>query len=510
MAHPDNSWVRRIGPILACWSVLWLTACGGGGEAGASDGPTAPGNPPPASGRLTVTVLDPGHRPLRDAEVRIRRYAGNLLKSTGVDGTVTFEGLPASVPVQVNHVLGNAESTVAVAQQGVTTVDIVVEPYLPRPTVTLLPVAIMPGSVSVDRRELTLRVELVTSRESPFIRASSVGDQASPYLSLSFDSNHWDSSRDCSVLTSPDYPVPTCSTWGTPPFVVTVESFGYDEAGIIPLPTIPGAVSSAMLLLDQSARISPFDAKDVRLLSAKHFVEHYLAVQDSPRVLSIAGFARSSGANPAALPETPLWMPRGTGPLFTSDAIALRSDIDVLVPLTGGDAPVFAALEAAIAATSSRAAAGLRNVIAVVGGDDDSGLAEPQRVAALESLRLQRIAGGVQAILVGAFRNVDFAERDRIADLAEALQAPLVSSGTIYYEPAMTTGEPELYAALDLAAGLLEDARLPTLSATFRVRAPASGRFAAGSTLRGVLYVQSENCPFDCSEVPLSFAARIP
>lgn len=512
MALRSNRWAR-MGRTLACWSVLWLTACGGGGEGGAPN-PTAPGNPPPpaapALGRLTVTVLDPARRPLREAEVRILREAFSLPKLTGIDGTTSFDAVPASALVRVNHALGNADALVTVAQQGVTSVDIVVEPHLPQPTVTLLPVEIVPGSVSADRRELSLRVALVSSRASPFIRAGLPGDQAGPYLGLSLGSNDGSSARDCSVFTSRDHPVAACASWGDPPFVVTVESFGYDEAGSVPLPTSAGTASSAMLLLDQGARISPFDARDVRRLSAKHFVDRYFAVPGSTRVLSIAGFAGNSGANVATLPATPLCMPRGTGPLFTNDASAVRSDIDVLAPFTGGSSPVFAALEAGFAAMAGGSAAGPRTVIAVIGGDDDGALSATQRAAALESLRLQRVAGGVRTILVGAIRDADVDERQRIADLAEALQAPLVSSGTIYYEPRMTTSELELYAALDLAAGLLENARLPTLSATFRVRAPTAGLFAAGSTLRGALYVQSEFCPFECAEVSLSFAAKIP
>ena len=151
-------------------------------------------------------------------------------------------------------------------------------------------------------------------------------------------------------------------------------------------------------------------------------------------------------------------------------------------------------------------------MIALLGGEDDTSMSTQDRRAAHETLRGQIDDTGVRMILVAALPHAAIEQRQALAELAATLRAPLISLGTVLGEPdyapnASATGS---YAALDLAADLVDGVRLPTLSATVRIKAPAPDAFLAGSILYGVVYVQNEICPWECLDVPLEFAVTVP
>jgi hypothetical protein len=183
----------------------------------------------------------------------------------------------------------------------------------------------------------------------------------------------------------------------------------------------------------------------------------------------------------------------------------------MLEPYVGGTAPVFESLQAAMHVSAERAPSGNRAIVAMLGGGEDRELSEAARRSALAALRQQRGATGIQSVLiVGAPAwSVD---RLAVADLAAALRAPAISLGVSRntQDFAARSWDAGSFAAFDLAADLIGGLPLPTLSATFRVKAGSPTTFAAGTTLYGVVYVESEICPMGCWEIPLEFAVEIP
>ena len=497
-----------------------LASCGGGGAESIAPQPASLPPVLAGTGTLTIFVTDSDGRPVRDARVSVyNRRQTALIGSvqTGSNGSATARSLPATVEFTVVHGFGyHVEKNVDVAQQGDTAVGVTLLPGRPRPTVALLPVEIPRGSVYPDRNELTLQVTVIASPNAPFAR-SGYGDYSAastPSLGLELGENANDSRRECFVWLDQRRTVPSCgTTWGTSPYTVSVEQFRYDVVGPAPLPTSAASAQSTMLVIDQSRRVSTLDPGAFRSYAARRFIERIVSPGEQ-KTLSVAGFAGSGGdpATPLSLPSQPLWIPSGIGTVFTADAVVLKSNVGIIEPLVGGAAPLFDALEAAVALTAMSAPSGDRAVVALLGGTDDRELTASERDRALASLRRQRDDTGVRAILIDAAPTMPLAEHRAIAELAAALRAPTISLGVSmdelqYSAQRWASGS---YAALDLAADLTEASPLPTLSAVFRVRANTAGAFQSGAKLRGVIYVESEICPMGCWEMPLPFVVEIP
>ncbi len=110
--------------------------------------------------------------------------------------------------------------------------------------------------------------------------------------------------------------------------------------------------------------------------------------------------------------------------------------------------------------------------------------------------------------LISAAPGAQRSERLALAELSAALRAPAVSLGVYYDSNDLSGWAAGSFAALDLAADLIDGFPLPALSAVFHVKADEP--FAAGALLYGAVYVESESCPMGCSEIPLEFAVEIP
>jgi hypothetical protein len=266
-----------------------------------------------------------------------------------------------------------------------------------------------------------------------------------------------------------------------------------------------GPAESALLLLDQSARIARLDPTDLRSFAARAFISRAVYAA-SPTWLSVAGFAGAAdnGGVPAALPVQPVWLPLGTNPMFAADEPLLRGLVTILEPYLGGSAPVLDALSESFALITAHAPPGNHAVVAVLGGGDDEARPEVEYQAALASLRRQREDAGIQSVLVAGNVRAPTGDSLALAELSATLRAPVISLGV--YQ----SWDSGIFAALDLAADLIEGAPVPSLSATFVVSASEPGAFASGTSLHGVLYVESSECWIYCSEVPLEFVVEIP
>jgi hypothetical protein len=138
-------------------------------------------------------------------------------------------------------------------------------------------------------------------------------------------------------------------------------------------------------------------------------------------------------------------------------------------------------------------------------------MTEAARRSALGALRQQRDTAGIQLVLIAGAPGSGPAERFAVADLAAVLRAPSISLG--FRSSSKNSGQTWAagsFAAWDLAADLIRGLPLPTLSAAFRIKAKPPILFAAGATLYGVIYVETDSCPMGCAEFPLEFAVEIP
>jgi len=497
-----------------------VSGCGGGSDSN----PMPPAFPPatpaaeqtqPATGTgsLTVAVTDVEGRPLVDALVSVfNRDQTATVGSvrTGRNGTVSIGSVPAVVLVYVSHEFGVPfrYENVAVATQGTTLLSVVLQAGRPRPTVALLPVSIKPGSVSDDRSELTLEVTLVASSAAPFTRAG-YGDfspESTPSLGLGLGQSGKDGQRQCFVWLDRIRTEPSCGApWGSEsPYTVSVERFTYDRNGTVPPLAMQGPARSALLLMDQSRRVAELDPEGRRSFALRHFIERVID-RDRLESLSLAGFAGTDNSASSTLPSQPLWLPLGEGSPFSADGAALNSVVGMLEPHVGGTAPVFESLQAAMNVAAASAPPGNRAIVAMLGGGDDRDLSDAARGSALAALRQQRDAAGIQSVLIVGAPTFS-TERLAIANLAAALHAPAISLGLSDSE----TWAAGSFAAFDLAADLIEGVPLPTLSAAFRVKAKSPTTFSTGTTLYGVVWVESDKCPMGCAEVPLEFAVEIP
>ena len=496
----------RKASIVALLSLAALAACGGVGGGSTSPGPSgapSPSVPPPiavGSGSLTVTVTDPYGKPLANATVTV--FDGRQTTIVGTadsdqHGMATIDAVPTAALVSVTHPLGYCRIELAdVRQTGPTALTATVQPASPV-TVALLPVKA--GSVSADRTELELQVSVLASTVGHFVPAS-YGIYGStpgptPYLRLG----------DCVVWLDSSRVTPGCAyeTGGS----VTVSDFTFDPVGIPAAPAAQGPFS-ALLVLDQSLRTAEYDPHGLRTLAAKHFVRRARSGAQADLV-AVAGLAGPGGdaSRPPLLQHLPLWVPPVAPAVFTSDQFAQEAVVDSLEPLVGGTAPVFDALAAALTLTAEQApATGRRAVVALLGGGDDSGLSESQRQAALASLSQQQADTGIQVVLIAGRLDEDSVERRNLAELAGALRAPIIYAG---YPKDWRAPADGLYWAMDLAADLLAGSALPSLHAVFRVKSDQPGGFQSSPALQGTLWVESNQCPMGCWELPLQFAVDI-
>jgi len=454
------------------------------------------------TGSLTVVVTDPEGKPLSNATVFVNGngftpgFNNSYSQTHATDhmGVATFDATPRYVSVCANHARGGTcKLDAEVAQSGRTSVSVVIEPASPI-TVALLPVAA--GSLGADRAEFDFRVSLFASEETGFVPHSYWRENATPVF-LRVDSCwvHLDH-----FVQNP----PTCSYYEGSRDTRVLE-YAFDPIGTPPMPV--SGPFSALLLLEQSRRVDKYDPYGERTRAAKYFVE-YVNVRAQDDQIAVAGFAGQSASIPALLPQLPLWVASSATTPFSANRLVHLAAVDALHPLVGGNAPVLEALSAAISLVAVHTpTAHRRAIVAMLGGADDSGLSDVQRRNALAELRQKQGDTGVQVVLVVGRLDAESAERTHLAELAAALRAPIIYAGYPSNWLIKTDG---LQAAMDLAADLLTGLPMPSVKATFRMKAEGPGGFEAGSFLHGTIYVESDQCPMGCGELPYQFAVEVP
>jgi hypothetical protein len=518
VAKSARSSITRVFMLLALSVVL--ASCGGGSNldvttnqgGGAASGGAAPAAIP--TGRLTVTVTDEDGAPLSSAKVSVTDNVKNPLvrlftfnSVSDQNGMASFDSVQEVAKVCVDHPLvmgAYCNDHVDVRPGATTAVSMVIKPFSPV-TVALHPVTISAGSISGDRTELDLHVSMVASVMAPFV-PSSFGQYSTWPPTESWAP--WMSLEDCTVWLDSRYVTPACRH--SPGERVKVSDYAYDPVGTPAPPTAQGPYS-ALLLLDQSHRAANYDPYGLRNRAAKHFIQRARSGPQSD-LIAVAGFAGASGdaSWPPLLQQLPLWAPPNTTSVFSTNRLGQEAAVDTLRSLVGGSAPVFDSLRAAMTLTATQApATGRRAIVALLGGGDDSGLSEPQRLAALASLHQQQADTGIQVILISFRLATDSVERTNLEELAASLRAQIIYAGFPADSWARGDG---LYSALDLAADILAGSALPTVKAVFRMKSDQPVGFQPGSTLRGMIQVESGAWDWDQGSVmlPLQFAVDIP
>ncbi len=496
----------------ACLVIGFIAGCGGDGSDSGPGPVPAPAANDPGTGRLNVTVTDPEGRTVANAAVQLRHLVPTRRVSTqqtSANGTTEFRRLPSVVEIDVIHEFGRSSvGSVDVAQSGTTALDVMLPANRPRPAIAVMPVEVLPGSVSADRSEFTIRVTVFASPSAPFNNDRDPAT-STPVLVVGLNENLWDWYAEyCSLYRSPDHPVASCEDSGTGPHVMSAQRFDYAAAAPSPFAAAAGTVRSSMLLLDQSRRMSDLDPGAFRSFAARRFIERIARSADAGS-LAIAGFAAAGGGTntPLLLPQQPLWLPLGAGTPFSRDEALLKSNVQVIEPLLGGIAPVYAGIEAAVAQTDSVTPAGSRTVVVMLGGQDEITGSATERAQALATLRQQRDATGVRTILIGGTRE----SNDEIDELARALRAPRIPlPGNVNYQQnyvqAIASGATS---ALALAAELIEGVPLPTMSADIRIR-KQTGSYPAGAALGGYVWLDTQFCSIGCKPISAEFTVVVP
>lgn len=454
------------------------------------------GNPttPQPLRALEVQVTGPGGIPLAGAEVRVStsRYSPGLTRISDAAGMARFDAVSPTFVISASHSFGYHFADAAVIPDNA--------PYQARlahhkqTTVALLPARVISGSVSADRRQLDLAFTLVASASQPLAPASYATTSAMPYIALG----------NCWLWLEHAQEIPACRF--AAPEATTVVSYAYDPTGA---PAWPDATSpfSATLLLDQAQRAADYDPHGLRWLAARHFRQQLAGGASS--ITGLAGNSTTPAWAPLILPP-PAWNETPSPAAFAADPVLQQSALENLRTTGGGTSPVLEALAMVRQLLVAHAPAGRKSLVAVLGGGDESTMTQMQRQAVLDQLGQEFAAGALTTVIVASRLAEDSPARQQLAEIATALQAPLVIAG----KPANWLEEyadsDGLYQALELAAEIVSGAPLPTLNVIFRLRRDTGAPFESGTMLRGTVNVESELCPMGCAELPLPFAARIP
>lgn len=478
-----------------------LGACSGQQASGWPEPPPAgrapPGVevPPVLEGTLHVVVHGPGEEVLPNARVTVwpagQRHHHEAL--TDARGMVTFEKVGGQVDISVSHAIGwGFRNPVTVPVDGQRTQVVTIEPG--RFAVALLPPRIVEADLNADRTELRLHTQVIAARPPGFV----MDGFTHPHLRL----------NECWVRIPTGSTTPICdysSARG-----IAVMSYSHETEGAA-VSGMDGA-GATMLLIDQSLGTSRYDPHDIRWMAARRFLQ---VVGEAPAASShpivVAGFndvGLPGSWSPLLLPS-PAWDMVDPAGAFHVPQPVRDATLEELRGLGGGTAATLAVFTRAFELMQQHAPPGQRVLVALISAPDEHLSQAVSDAAQLAALAQAQSEAGVRSILITARLAESSPARATLADLAAALDTPLIVAGypDEWYEG---HSKDHLYGALQFAGQIAAGAGLPAIKATFRVQAEPGTRFEAGTMFRGTLFVSSDICPMGCGELPLVFSARIP
>ena len=455
-AQTDRGPGRRWPLLVWLWTVcLALAACSGGSGGGSGSG----GGTPAASDVLKVTVTDAFGSAVSGA--RIAGPQTSSVTDAGGVGLLLVDGGKGTVDLTVSReTFLNKSATAPVKAGQVSEITVTLDRATSAAGGSLASRSGVLPAVSNSAQRMTFEVELVVvDGESRPIENLTLADFALRPCTPDAANNRIDCVRgpgaDSDVAYAPVNPTP-------------------ETLALIPgQPAMPYA---AALLLDQSGSILHSDPTGARLFSAKAFLQG-MGTDDHAL---LAAFASGSGA---IIPTVPLTV---YGP-FRDKAAAPSyfPTLDSLVPLVGGNTPLYESVDALRQQAVSDAAlpAGLAKALVVFtdGTDTTCGGPETCRTRRGQSIQAAK-ADGVRLFTIGLSSDVDVVALGELANQ---------TGGAMLYADYAQQLLP-LYGSV----GKLLSLNLPNYRLRWTVEAGVPGALQPGSTLIGQVQVTTATGTF--------------
>lgn len=460
------------------WLALTMVGCGGGAGGSSNDSAAA-------SAELVVAVTDPLGMPAPGAKVTVQPLVGGTLYGdTGADGRVKLRVPPGQLRVFASAPeFGGTGPVMTVGNGETLTVSIVTQPRVDQSAGGIAGAKVV--EMSPDGRALQLLLDIIA--------VDGFNDLAS--VSTEIEVEH------CAPDVANDTPdvQPDCIA-GPSGFDAGYGGSAADSVEMVSNGDLVFGSFDTVLLLDQGADLAIIDPADRRLVAAKYLLS-LTSDRGAGQQRSILGAFSADHAGSgrfSVLPQKPVTLFPLGNPGFTSDGRSLFPFVDSLSTQEGGAGALLPAIDKALDLLGGSAGTYNPAIVVVSSGRDDTcGPIEDCR-RLRDALIARADAKGVRIVTIGPLRDGRPAEYETMNLLAQTRRAGA----------ALWLDDPTQFGmAMVDAHSYLGDFK-PFVRATFRLETPTAGAFVPGRTVLGK--VRFEHCPWDCTEVVVPFAVKIP
>ena len=482
--------------------MLAMAACGGGtgdgsaGSPGSGTGSTgnptgSTGNPTAATGNLKVEVTDPIGAPAKSARVSVQPWGGSTLYGvTDADGQVEMRVPAGRLSVYATGPeYGGGAPDVTLGDRQTLKVAIQTHPRTDWPTGGVANAFI--DDVSANGRTVQISlgifpVNAVNGFDTFAGRADKariegcVPDIANDIPGVQADCISGPAGFDAAYAGAEP---------SQEPHVEWTEGSG-------------GLASSfeTLLLLDQGAAISSDDPADRRLSAAKYLLSLTGGTAMAQKRVMLGAFAVDDAVSGrySALPQKPLTLFPLENPQPTSDGRSFFAIVDTLATLEGGAGVLLSAVDKALDFVAANAWNGRRGIVVLGSGTDEACGSRTDCVSLRDAVMARSKALGVRIVTVSLAGSGSAARHESMNLLAQSDWG----GASLWLDDSS-----QFAAAMADAHSFLADIK-PYVRVTFRLESPTPGAFASGRTVLGKVHF--EDCPWDCYDVTVPFAVKIP
>jgi len=461
---------------------LTMAACGGG--SGDSSGGTSGGSAVP-NGNLIVAVTDPIGMPASGAQVTVQPQVGaTLYGTTGPDGQATMRVPPGQLSVYASGPeFSGSGRTVTIGNGEKLKVSIATLPRVDHPAGGIAGTTVV--GVDDDGRALLFSLDIMTV--NGVNNLDSWGDGVRV--------------EDCVPDVINDTPRAQADC------IVGASGFDAQYGGSSAVsvePTSNAGLSfgsfETILLLDQGADLAISDPADRRLFAAKYLLSltNDRGAGQQRAVLGAFSADHAGSGRFSALPQKPVTLFPIENPALSADGRGFFAAVDSLASLEGGAGALLTAVDKALDFLGASAGVYGPAIVVVSRGRDETcgSTADCRRLR--DAVIARAGAQGVRIVTIGLTRDGSAADYETMNLLAQ----------TAYAGAALWLDDPTQFgmATADVHS-YLGDFK-PFVRATFRIESPTAGAFASGRTVLGKL--RFWDCPWDCYDVVVPFAVKIP
>ena len=491
--------LRLIGAVELALLGFFITSCGGGnGSTTATKGVQSSGTGGSTGvGTIRVNVTDFFDAPVAGADVYWLATNSIVETISDEEGKAILYGVPSGKHGRVcaSHVVrgyacdaGNfqvpAGSTVELERK--------LQPTPGAPLATVIKTSVQSDGLSPDGRTLEATIRIAVTQP--------------PSIGSWFDAGHWSLAvTDCVAREGQEL-----LDLGPRCIRSTVEGDqSYSFGGTIGRPVAttiqqPARAATVALLLDQSAPVWAYEeyAVEARIYGAKIFADN--ALPDTG--LLVAAFAGDDedGINLSALQGKPVTLLPVQNPALFFSKSEIFDQLDGLLAMSGGVAPLYAATMHAIDLLADRALPATRRILVVMANGRDDSCGTPAQCAAMrKAISYRASEKNVEIFLLGR-DGPDYLELDTsrteeaISLLAVDAIAPLIVGSGTYHEAF------NLVQQLITGSYAVEDIRI-------RLTSMEPGTFHSGAVVSGELLGSNpSNCPWYCYVYVLPFSVQVP